>query len=604
MSEKTKPLSVTFVGDSGDGMQLIGEQFTLTALKNGYGVATLPDFPAEIRAPMGTEAGVSGFQVSIDSEQTLYEIAKKSNVIVAMNPAAAKKAMDWASNETIFILNEDSFSERDFKRAKLDGDFRRHESHKGFQFVDVRLTKQTQEALSEFNLSNTQSKKSKNFYALGLVLWMFDFDLNPTESFILKKFKGVGELCQANLKALRAGFNFADVSELAKITEQDTTTPIKTQDKTHYSYITGVKAVKLALAAQASLSKTPLFLSGYPITPASSILQEAFKLESFGVRAFQAEDEIAAIGSALGASFAGSLAACCSSGPGMSLKAEGLGLAVMTELPIVVLNVQRAGPSTGLPTKVEQSDLKQALHGRHGEAPLAVIAAHSPEDCFYGLLEAFRIAVTYMTPVIFLMDSLVANGANRWLKPDLDELSVVTPEFNRFDKPFARDEQLARNWPRAGELSQIHQLGGLEKGNVQGGVSYEPRAHQQMVDLRAKKIAGIAMKEPYLQLGCEQGPLVVVSWGGTYGSVRTAVLNLIEQGYKVSHLHLRQLSPLPSSLKERLSAFQQVVVCELNKGQLCAELRAEFLVDAAFVGQCDGRPFNSEELSVRLKEFL
>lgn len=598
MSEENQQITVCFFGDSGDGMQLIGEQFSATAIRLGCDISTLPDFPAEIRAPVGTVSGVSGFNLSFSKEKKLDEVGIKADVIVAMNPAALKKALPFANDYTLFILNEDSFAKKDYKKAGLNVD--EALLPKGANTKTFAITKQTQIALSEFEISNTQSKKSKNFYVLGLLVWLFDFPIHPILNFIETKFKDE-TLKKVNLKAFDAGFNFADISELEKIDVAWLKDLAEKEAKGNHM-ITGTKAAALALASQASLSKTKVFIAGYPITPASPILQEAMNLNDFGVIGFQAEDELAAINAALGAAFAGSIALTVTSGPGMSLKGEALGLAVISELPLVVINVQRAGPSTGLPTKTEQSDLMQALYGRHGEAPLAVIAPTTPKDCFYGLLDAIKIAVDYMTPVIFLMDAFLANNANRWQIPDLSSLLLARPDFNRFSQPFSRDEKLARNWPIPGDASQIHQLGGLEKKGESGAVSYDANNHQAMIKLRAKKIENIKIAKPYIHLGYQQGEMLLVSWGSTYGAVKATYETLKAKGLLVSFLHLRLINPLPKALADIFKNHEKIWVCELNDGQLCQHLRATFLVDAKSINQCSGRAFSSESLLKKLYE--
>lgn len=599
MSSNT--LSVCFVGDSGDGMQLIGQRFTFDAIDKGYEVQTYPDFPAEIRAPAGTIAGVSGFQVSVSNELALYDIAEKVDVLVAMNPAALKKGLGFLKKAGIIILNSDNFKQKDLSKADICDDNELEKLLNDYQVYRFNITTQTQEALTDIEISNTQAKKSKNIYVLGIILWMFDLQLTSTLAFIDRKFKNKPQLAQANIQALKAGYHFALTLELPQF-ELEARESVKSLGNCRY--LTGIEAISLSLATIAVKNNLPLLVSGYPITPASGILHEAVKLKHFGITTFQAEDEIASICSAIGASFAGTLALTCTSGPGMDLKSESLGLAVMAELPLVVIDVQRAGPSTGLPTKTEQSDLNLALFGRHGEAPLPVLAANSPTDCFYRLIEAFRIAVTYMTPVILLMDAYIANNASRFKLPNLEAIKPFDINFNQQPAPFVRNQYLARSWPLPGSAGYEYQLGGLEKEGPWGQVSYDPNNHQEMIELRSQKIQNIKAEEPFNLYGVNEGKLLVVAWGGTYGAVRTAVDTLIKEGTSIAFLHINILFPLPIDLESIFANYQKIVVAELNQGQLYYQLRAKFLIDACLINQCNGQPFRASRLVEKLRRFL
>lgn len=587
---------IRLTGDSGDGVQLVGEQLTITAAQAGRDVRTLPDFPAEIRAPAGTVAGVSGFQLAM-AEHAIFTAGEELNVLVALNPAALKNSLQHLNQGGLLIINEDSFTEKDWQKAGLSPDFlSKHAEH--YHLISLPLITQTLEAVASAELSHAQAKKSKNFYVLGLVLWLFDL---PTESciqFISKKFKA--QIAKANELAVLAGYNYAMTLELSR---REFMIGQVNRESGEYRQITGVEAISLAMATLAVGTQRPLFVSGYPITPASAILQECAKLTDYGVQLLQAEDEIAAICACIGASFGGCLALTCTSGPGLDLKSESLGLAVMTELPLVLVDVQRAGASTGLPTKTSQADLQQALYGRHGEAPLPVIAAKSSSDCFYTIIEAFSIAAKYMTPVIVLIDAYLANAAEPWKIPNPESIKMPKIDYNRFPKPYQRDEFLSRSWSIPGTAGFIHQIGGLEKQGEEGRVSYDADNHQKMVKLRADKIAGISREYEDLVIeGDSNARVVVLGWGSTYGCLKSAINQCNEEGFSVALIQLRHLNPLPAELEKELKRFDKVLVAELNSGQLCQLIRADYLIDAKSVSQCNGQSFSLIYLVNVIKE--
>jgi len=589
---------IRFTGDSGDGVQLIGEQLTITAALSGRDVRSRPDFPAEIRAPSGTVAGVSGFQLAM-AEQAIFTAGETLDVLVALNPAALRKSLEYLKIGGLLIINEDSFQDKDWQKAGISSEFL-SKTVEQYQVIALPLISLTLRAIESIKLSNTQAKKAKNFYILGLVLWLFDLPSESCISFIKNKFSTNKEMGRANEMTLLAGYNYAMTLELSR---QDFILGHVDREQGLYRQITGVEAVGLALAALAVTTNTRMLVSGYPITPSSAILHECARLAEYGVQLLQAEDEIAAICACIGAAFGGCLALSCTSGPGLDLKSESLGLAVMTELPLVLLDVQRAGASTGLPTKTGQSDLRQALYGRHGEAPLPVIAACSPADCFDTVIEAFTIAIKYMTPVIVLMDASLANAAEPWKIPDLASCDMPSIEYNRFPKPYQRDEHLARSWNTPGSQGFIHQIGGLEKQGEDGHVSYDAENHQKMVGLRAQKIAGIAhdYSETVLE-GDVNASVLLIGWGSTYGSLKSAVNRCIEEGLPIALLHLRHLNPLPLGLKNVFNHYDTILVAELNSGQLCQLLRADYLINAQSVNQCDGQPFAVSFLVKAIKE--
>lgn len=583
---------IRITGDSGDGVQLVGEQLTITAALTGRDVRTLPDFPAEIRAPAGTVAGVSGFQLAM-AEHAIFTAGETLDVLVALNPAALKNALQYLRPGGLLIINEDSMQARDWEKAGCSPNILT-DAAEHYDVLSLPLITQTLAALSELDMNHAQAKKSKNFYVLGLVLWLFDLSLDSSLAFIAKKFKARPMIAKANELTLQAGYNYAMTLEL---TRRHYMLGQVNRPMGDYRQITGVEAVALAIATIAVSTQTPLLVAGYPITPSSNILQESAKLVDYGVQLLQAEDEIAAICACIGAAFGGCLALTCTSGPGLSLKSESLGLAVISELPLVLIDVQRAGASTGMPTKTGQSDLQQALYGRHGEAPLPVLAPSTPADCFDTIIEAFRIAIQYMTPVIVMMDAYLTNAAQPWKIPDLDTMNMPEVQHNRFPKPYQRDERLSRSWNTPGSQGFIHQLGGLEKQGDDGRVSYDADNHQHMVLLRAQKIAGIARDFPTLSIeGDSNASILLVGWGSTYGSLRAAVLQCQTEGIRVALVHLRHLNPLPNDLGDMLRSFKRVLVAELNSGHLCQVLRAQYLVDAQSISQCNGQPFTTSHL--------
>lgn len=593
----TEAIVIRLSGDSGDGVQLVGEQLTITAALTGRDVRTLPDFPAEIRAPAGTVAGVSGFQLAM-AEQAIFTAGETLDVLVALNPAALKNSLEYLNPGGLLIINEDSFQPKDWQKAGLTSEFLDRVVDQ-YQVVSLPLISQTLQAVETLAMNHAQAKKAKNFYVLGLVLWLFDLPTASCLAFINKKFKANPQIAKANELTLLAGYNYAMTLELSR---RQFMLGQVSRENGEYRQITGVEAVALALATLAVSTQIPLLVSGYPITPASAILHECARLADYGVRLLQAEDEIAAICSCIGAAYGGCLALTCTSGPGLDLKSESLGLAVMTELPLVLVDVQRAGASTGLPTKTGQSDLRQALYGRHGEAPLPVLAAKSPSDCFNTIIEAFTLAIKFMTPVIVLLDAYLANAAEPWKLPAIESIKIPAVDFNRFPKPYQRDDVLSRSWNVPGTAGFIHQIGGLEKQGEEGKVSYDADNHQKMVKLRAEKIAGIARDYPHLQLeGDENAQILLVGWGSTYGSLKSAVNQCRAEGITIALLHLRHLNPLPKELGQVMAGFDKILVAELNSGQLCQLLRATYLLDAKSINQCNGQPFTVGHLVKAIK---
>ena len=593
-------ITVRLAGDSGDGMQLLGTQLTNTSALAGNDVATFPDFPAEIRAPRGTRAGVSGFQVQFASEE-IFTPGDSLDALVVMNPAALVTNLDDLRKGGTLIANEDGFNEKEFKLAKVDANpLEATVIQDSYRIFKVPMTKLTREAVTEFGLSTKVADRCKNFFAMGLVYWLFGRSLDPTLRFINEKFGKKPDVAAANEAALRAGWAYGETTEA--FGESYQVEPAQLSPGT-YRNIMGNQALAWGLIAAAKLSGKDLFYGTYPITPASDILHELTRYKNFGVKTFQAEDEIAAVCATIGAAFGGTMAVTASSGPGIALKAEGMGLAMMLELPLIVINVQRGGPSTGLPTKTEQSDLLQGMFGRNGESPLPVIAPRSPGDCFEMAIEAWRIATESMLPVILLSDGYIANGSEPWKIPsmaELPEIKVSHPAGVEGDEPFlpyARDEHLARPWAIPGTPDLMHRVGGLEKEDGTGNVSYDPDNHQHMTHTRAAKVAKIAERIPPQDLfGPPDGDLLVVSWGGTYGACHTAVRRCQEAGHRVSHAHLRYLNPFPANLGELLRSFRTVLVPELNTGQIRMLLRAEYLVDCKGLNKVQGKPFTVTEL--------
>jgi 2-oxoglutarate ferredoxin oxidoreductase subunit alpha len=599
--------TVRFCGDSGDGMQLAGTQFTNTSALAGNDVATFPDFPAEIRAPRGTLAGVSGFQIHFASKD-IFTPGDQVDALVAMNPAALATNLIDLVRGGILIVNEDAFEEKGLKQAGYATNPLEDGSLAAYQVFPIEMTRLTRMAVADMGLGIKESDRCRNFYAMGLVFWLYDRSLDPTLRYIDAKFGKRPEIAEANRRALRAGYNYGETVEAfhSHFRVHKAQLPAGT-----YRNIMGNEALAWGMMTAAHLSGCELFLGSYPITPASDILHELARHKNFGVRTFQAEDEIAAVTSAIGAAFGGSMAITSSSGPGIALKQEAMGLAVMTELPMIVINVQRGGPSTGLPTKTEQADLMQAMFGRNGECPIPVIAARSPSDCFDVAIEAWRIATRFMTPVILLSDGYIANGSEPWRLPDIESLPRITiehptaPSNGEVFHPYQRNERLARPWAVPGTPGLMHRIGGLEKQDVTGNVNYEPENHQHMVNLRARKIAGIADDIPLQSVeGPETGRLLVLSWGGTYGACVTAVREAIERGQSVAHAHLRYLNPLPRNLGEILARYDRVLIPELNRGQLRLLIRGQYLVDAQGLNKVKGKPFSAVEVSHAIEMML
>lgn len=589
---------IRIAGDSGDGVQLIGERLTITAALHGREVQSMPDFPAEIRAPAGTVAGVSGFQLAM-ADQAIFTAGETLDVLVALNPAALKQSLQYLNQDGILILNADSLQEKDWQKAGYDP-LLFAEQQSLYQVLSIPIIQLTLQATQGLDLSPSDAKKAKNCYVLGLVLWLFELPTLDCLNFFKKKFKEQDLLQQANERALLAGYNYAMTLEL---TRRPRALGHVHREPGDYRHITGVEAVTLGIATVAVSTQLPTLVAGYPITPSSAILQECAKFTDYGVHLFQAEDEISAICACLGAAFAGSLALTATSGPGLDLKSESLGLAVISELPVVVLDVQRAGASTGLPTKTGQSDLNQALFGRHGEAPIPVLAPQTPADCFTMIIEAFRIAIQYMTPVIVLMDAYLASAAESWRVPDVSTLTLPKVTFNRSPHPFTRDEYLSRSWNIPGTEGFIYQLGGLEKQGEEGKVSYDAQNHQQMVSLRAQKIAGIANTYPVLKIeGNQDAAVLLMGWGSTFGCLKSVQLMCEEAGLPIAILHLRYIHPLPNDLGDILQKFKQIYMAELNSGQLCQILRAQYLKDIQPITQCNGQPFSSHSLFQQIKE--
>jgi|YelNatPaOPRAMG01_1025707.scaffolds.fasta_scaffold02590_17 2-oxoglutarate ferredoxin oxidoreductase subunit alpha len=597
---------IRFAGDSGDGMQLVGTQFTSESALAGNDIATVPDFPAEIRAPAGTLAGVSSFQVNISSSE-IFTAGDEPNVLVAMNPAALKANIGDLSPNAVIIADRESFTDANLKRAGYTSNPLTDHSLDKFQVFEVDVTKLTTLALQGTGLSNRQVVRCRNMFVLGLISWLYQRPIESTVSWLENRFKKSPEILDANVRALKAGYNYGETAEL--FASGYKVPPAKIAPGV-YRNITGNSATAIGFTVAAQMAGRPLFLGSYPITPASDILHELSGYKNYNVYTFQAEDEIAGVCSAIGAAFGGAIAVTTTSGPGVNLKAEAIGLAVKVELPLVITDVQRAGPSTGMPTKPEQADLLMALFGRHGEAPLPVIAAATPADCFECAYEAVRIAVKYMTPVILLTDGALANGAEPWLLPDVSKLPPIKVEFASKVEgfmPYARDEEtLSRPWAIPGTPGLMHRVGGLTGEHLTGNVSYSPSNHEMMIRLRARKIAGIAREMKPLEIFGDQegGDIVVLGWGSTFGPIREAVKQMRSAGKKVSHIHLRYLNPLPKDLGEKLRRFKKVMVAEMNLGQLLKLVRAEYLIDAIGCNKIQGRPFKVSELVSRISRAL
>lgn len=611
MAEAPEAVVVRFAGDSGDGMQLTGGQFTLSTALAGNDLATFPDFPAEIRAPQGTTFGVSAFQINFGSA-AIETAGDAPDVLVAMNPAALKMNVEDLKPGGLIIADEGEFSGRNLSKAGYESNPLEDGSLGRWQLVQFNISQLTLDAVKPFGLGNKEALRCKNMWTLGLALWMFDRDRQPIVDWLNAKFSKVPELAQANIAALNAGHAFGETAEIGSPLKQHHVDPAPAEPGL-YRTVTGAEAISLGLVAGASLAGLPMFFGGYPITPASAILHHLSRLKEYGVTTFQAEDEIAAVAAAIGASFAGQLGVTSSSGPGIALKTEAIGLAIMTELPLVIINSQRGGPSTGLPTKTEQSDLYQAVYGRNADSPLPVLAARSPADAFDCAIEACRIAVQYMTPVILLTDGYIANAAEPWRVPEMSDYPPFNVEFHdrpleegESVNPYARDEKLARVWIRPGTPGLMHRIGGIEKNVGTGHIDYSPGNHQAMTDIRADKVMGVQNSIPPQTacLGEDEGALAVVGWGSTFGPIHQAVRRARSRGMDVSHIHLRHIWPLPANLGELLGAYDRVIVPEMNRGQLKTLLRDQYLIDARPVTKVAGQPFKIAEIEAAIEDAL
>lgn len=614
-AEKTlvdaESIVIRFSGDSGDGMQLTGTQFTDTAALIGNDISTFPEFPAEIRAPIGTTAGVSGFQVHFGSKE-IFTPGDEYDVLVAMNSAALKVDLGRLKKGGIIIVNIAGFDKKNLGLAGYPDGVNPLEDNTldGYKVYKIDVTKLTKDCLAGSTLGMKEIERSKNMFVLGLLFWMFDEPMDYTINFINEKFAKKPDIAEANIKTLKAGWNFGDHTEV--FVNRYKVAPAKLA-KGVYRSISGNQATAIGLVAAAELSGLPLFLGSYPITPASDVLHELSKYKTSNVKTFQAEDEIAAICAAIGASYAGGLGVTTTSGPGMALKTEAIGLSTILEIPLVIVDIQRGGPSTGLPTKTEQSDLMQAMYGRHGEGPLPVIAACSPADCFDTVLEASRIALEHMTPVICLTDGYIANGAEPWRFPKAADLKPINTSFTTENNnpggtfmPYKRDEKLSRPWVKPGTPGLMHRIGGLEKQNETGNVSYDAKNHEVMTKLRAEKIQKIADYIPDIKpdTGNDKGKLVVLGWGSTAGAIKTAVRELIAEGHDVAHVHLKHINPFPKNLGALLSSYDSILIPEMNCGQLLQLIRAKYLLPAEDFSKVQGLPFTTSELKNKILEIL
>jgi 2-oxoglutarate ferredoxin oxidoreductase subunit alpha len=601
--EELEHVAIRFAGDSGDGIQLTGTKFTESTALAGNDLSTFPDFPAEIRAPAGSLAGVSGFQIHF-AAQDIRTPADQPDVLVAFNPAALRANVEDLKPNGMLIVNADAFVAKNIERAGYAEADPLAPLRERYRVVEVPMTSLTREALRDTRLGAREADRSKNFFALGLVYWLYGRPAESTIQWMESRFKG--DVLEANLRSLRAGLHFGETTELFPVSFF---VPKAKIQPGVYRNITGNTALAWGIVGAAVQMERPVFLGAYPITPASDVLHELARYRHFGIKTFQAEDEIAAVSAAIGASYAGHLGCCTTSGPGFILKQEAIGLAVMAELPVVIVNIQRAGPSTGMPTKTEQADLLAAMYGRNSESPLPILAAATPGDCFHIMLEAFRIAVRYMTPVVVLSDGYVANSSEPWLIPDVASLPRVNVEY-RTDpsgfQPYSRNpETFARPWAVPGTPGLEHRIGGLETEELTGNVSYRPLNHQRMVDQRAEKVARIAQDLPPVEVnGAPSGSLLVVGWGGTYGAITSAVNEARAAGLDVSSIHLRHLNPFPANLGDVLRRFEKVLVAELNSGQLWRLLRAEFVVPAERLAKVEGQPFKVREVRAAIERLL
>ncbi len=602
---------IKFAGDSGDGMQLTGTQFTNNTALLGIDLATFPDFPAEIRAPQGTLPGVSGFQLRFSSDR-IFTPGDTCDVLVAMNAAALKSNLGALKKGGKVIVNVDGFDVKNLRLANYPDGVNPLEngSLDNYEVIRIDVTKITRESLKEFEMGTKEKDRAKNMFVLGFLYWMYNRSMDNTLRFLTEKFSKKPDILNSNIKVLQAGYNYGDTTET--FTTRYSVEKAKMASG-NYRSIMGNQAVAYGLIAASQKSGLQLFLGSYPITPASDILHELSRHKSFGVKTFQAEDEIAAISSAIGASYGGSLGVTSTSGPGMALKAEAMGLAVMLEIPLIICNIQRGGPSTGLPTKTEQSDLLQAYYGRNGECPMPIVSASTPSDCFDAVYEAVRISVQHMTPVIFLSDGYIANGAEPWKYPESKDLPPIEVKFKKelghheeIFQPYLRDEKLVRPWAIPGFAGLEHRVGGLEKENVTGNVSYDPENHQTMVKIRQEKIDNIAnyIPEQEIDNGPEKGKVLVLGWGSTYGAIKSSVADVLAGGSLVSHVHLRYVRPFPKNLGQILRNFEQVLIPELNNGQLIKIIRDQYLVDARGYHKIMGIPFTKHELIDEIKKLL
>ena len=597
-------VTVRFAGDSGDGMQLTGTQFSDTTAVLGNDLSTLPDYPAEIRAPAGTLYGVSGFQLHFSSND-IHTPGDVPDVLVAMNPAALKKNLPELKRSGLIVVNSDAFDKKNLKLAGYAENPLEDGALTGYDVMDIPITTLTFNALEDSELSMKEKVRCKNFFALGLMYWLYNRPINQTIEWIEKKFKKKPALIDANEKALIAGYNFGDITE--RFTTRYTIEPAKLKPGI-YRNISGNEATALGFVVAAEKAGLKLFLGSYPITPATDILQYLASYKNFGVKTFQAEDEIAGITSAIGAAFGGRLALTTTSGPGLALKSEAIGLAVMTELPLVIVNVQRGGPSTGLPTKTEQADLLQAMYGRNGESPVAIVAASTPSDCFNMAIEACRLAVTYMSPVILLTDGYLANGSEPWNIPSIDSIPDFPVKFHTDPetfKPYDRDKNLARPWAVPGTKGLEHRIGGLEKANFTGDVNYEPDNHFEMIKLREEKIQNMKNSIPDLEVdGAQEGEILVIGWGGTFGAIKEAVIHCRKKGYKVSQAHFSYIHPFPKNTEKVLKSFKHVLLPEINLGQLSKILKSEFLIPIEQFNVVRGLPFRVGDIENKIIEVL
>jgi 2-oxoglutarate/2-oxoacid ferredoxin oxidoreductase subunit alpha len=602
---------IKFAGDSGDGMQLTGTQFTNNTALLGADLSTFPDFPAEIRAPQGTLPGVSGYQLRFSSE-SIHTPGDDWDILVAMNAAALKSNLKHLKKGGKVIVNTDGFDVKNLRLANYPEGVNpiEDDSLQAYEVIRMDITKMTREALKDYQMGTKEKDRAKNMFVLGFLYWMYGRDMKSTEKFLQDKFGKKPEILDSNLKVLRAGYNYGDTTETF-------TTQYKVEKARiaagSYRSVMGNQALAYGLVAASVKSGLQIFLGTYPITPASDILHELSRHKNFGVKTFQAEDEIAGVAAAIGASYGGLLGVTSTSGPGMALKSEAMGLAMMLELPLIIIDVQRGGPSTGLPTKTEQSDLLQAYYGRNGECPMPVVSASTPSDCFEAIYEAVRISVEHMTPVIFLSDGYIANGAEPWQFPTSDNLEPIHPKFktelghneSKF-QPYLRDENLVRPWAIPGTAGLEHRIGGLEKENITGNVSYDPENHQLMVKIRQEKVDKIAFDIPEQKLdnGPATGKVLVLGWGSTYGVIKTAVAELIGEGYSIAHAHLRYVRPFPRNLGEILKNYETVIIPEINNGQLIKIIRDQYLIDARGYNKIMGVPITKAELLEEFKKYL